>query len=357
MGVDSDGGEPPSDKEAKKRKLESNTTAYKMYVKPNYKRQFPLNHSTDCVVYVESQEPEEKLGNKNPIVLTKLFTENVKDIIGVHRVSAYKIGVTFNKPAPANNFLKMDHFLGKYKLKAFVPAYMSEITGVIRYVPKEMTNEEIYKNIHCDTEVISIKRFMRKVEGKLIPLGTIAVTFAATTLPQYAYLQMFRYPIHTYIPPLLQCYKCLKFNHSAKVCRGEQMCSSCAGQHSYKECDVDGIVCINCNGNHLAISRDCPIKQKKMMEKKNKYLNLNRSYATVVSTTPLPNITDQKVFPAVTKPINRTSLKSFDTEQILNNEIIINALVKSLITLGNDKDNTPITNKRIKDILLANLVN
>ncbi|XP_059054833.1 uncharacterized protein LOC131848587 [Achroia grisella] len=177
----------------------------------------------------------------------------------------------------------MDNFLNKYKFKAFVPAYITEKTGIIRYVPTDMSNEDIYKSISCDTEVISIKRFMKKVEGKLSPLGTVAVTFAATTLPQYAYIQLFRYPVHTYIPPLVQCYKCLKFNHSAKVCRSSQMCSSCAGQHSYKECDVEEIVCINCSGNHLAISRDCPIKKKKIEEKRSKYVN--HSYAAVTLYT------------------------------------------------------------------------
>lgn len=355
MGTDSDGGRAPVEQEPKKRKLyetrKENVIDYKMFTKPNYTRQFPENHSVDCVVYVESQE-NEKIGNKNPIVLTKLFTENVKGIAGVHRVNAYKVGITFKKPAPANNFLTMNNFLGKNKLKAFVPSHLTETTGVIRYVPKDLSNEDIYKSIACDAEVISIKRFMRKVDGKLTPLGTIAVTFATTSLPQYAFIQMFRYPIHMYIPPLLQCYKCLKFNHSAKVCRGSQVCSSCAGQHSYKECDVEEVTCINCNGNHLAISRDCPVKQKKIEEKKNKYSTTNRSYATVVS---VPAISDSKIFPNL-KPIETIDAGKHNAEQILNNEIIINALVKSLIMLGNDKSNTPITNKRIKDILLKNLI-
>lgn len=357
MSEDSDGGPPPGDT-SKKRKLEENTVDFRMFTKTNYKRQFPENYSGDCVVYVESMN-NEKLGNKNPITLTKLFTENVKGIVGVHRVNAYKVGVTFKKPAPANCFLKMDHFLIRNKLKAFVPAHQSEITGVIKYVPKDLSNEVIYKNITCDTEVISIKRFFKKVEGKLTPLGTIAVTFAGTILPQHAYIQMFRYPVHLYIPPLLQCFKCLKFNHSAKVCRGEQMCSSCAGRHSYKECDVEEIVCINCSGNHLAISRDCPVKQKKMQEKRKKYENFNRSYATVVSSVPL--LTDPKSFPTISRPVNvppvSNTKTTFNVEQIINNDIILNALVKSLVTLGNDNSNSPVTNKRIKDILLANLIN
>jgi len=332
-----------------------------MFVKPLYKRLFPENHSGDCVVYVQSTEQLEKVGNKNPISLTNLFTENVKGIVSVHRINAYKIGVTFKKPAPANNFLSMDTFLSKHNLKAFIPAYMTEVIGVIRHVPTSMSNEDIYKNITCDTEIISVRRFMRKIEGKLVPLKTVTVTFASTVLPQYIYLQLFRYPVQKYIPPLTQCYKCLKFNHSAKVCRDKQMCSSCAGQHSYKECNVAEIICINCGGHHLAISRECPIKIKKMEEKKNKHLNLNRSYATAVSMPPI--ISDSKTFPSLNKPIfsqpdkkvNNTN-KKVDTDLILGNEIIINALVKSLIDLGNNKDSTPITNKRIKEILLSNLI-
>lgn len=353
MSENSAGGEPP-DKEPKKRKLAESSSDYKMFTKANYKRQFPEHHSTECIVYVESQD-NEKLGNRNPITLTKLFTEQVKGIVGVHRINAYKIGITFRKPAPANNFLKMDHFLGRNKLKAFVPAHLTETTGVLRYVPKELKNEEIYKNITCDAEVISIKRFMRKVDGKLVPLGTIAVTFATTVLPQYTYLNMFRYKVHQYIPPLLQCYKCLKFNHSARVCRSEQMCSSCAGRHSYKECDVEEIVCINCSGNHLAISRDCPIKKKKMEEKKLKYTNQNKSFATVVSTP--PTVTNDTAFPALPIPKPNPVNRGLNPEQIIDNDIIINAIVKSLITLGNSKGEGSVTNKKIREILLANLIN
>lgn len=356
MSVKSAGGEAPGDKEPKKRKIDKSAEDYKMFTKPNYKRQFPENHSAECVVYVESQD-NDKLGNRNPITLTKLFTEQVKGIVAVHRVNAYKIGITFRKPAPANTFLKMDLFLGRNKLKAFVPATLTETTGVLRYVPKELKNEEIYQNISCDAEIISIKRFMRKVDGKLVPLGTIAITFATTILPQHVYLNMFRYKVHMYIPPLLQCYKCLKFNHSARVCRGEQMCSSCAGQHSYKECDVDEIVCINCSGNHLAISRECPIKKQKIEEKKQKYANSNQSYATVVSAPSLPPVANPTAFPAMpNKPISR-SPQTFNMEQLVNNEILMNAIVKSMVCLGNDKDNTPITIKRIKEILLTNLFN
>ncbi|CAH4038851.1 unnamed protein product [Pieris brassicae] len=79
------------------------------------------------MVYVESQE-NETFGNKNPITVTKLFMDKVKGIVGVHRVNAHKIDITLKTPAPANNLLKMDSFLGR-KPKAFVPAHLTETFG------------------------------------------------------------------------------------------------------------------------------------------------------------------------------------------------------------------------------------
>lgn len=350
MGSPSDGDDPGDRK--KKRKYDnvfsSPQDKYKIFTKPNYKRQFLESSTGDYTVFVQSTE-QAKLGNRNPISLTKLFTENVKGITGVHRVNAHKIGVSFRKAIPANYFLKMDDFLSKNKMKAFIPSHLTEKIGILKYVPIDMSNEEIYKNITCDAEVISIKRFMKKTDNILSPLTTVAVTFAATTLPQHAYIQLFRYPVHRYIPPVLQCFKCLKFNHSAKVCRSpQQMCSSCAGNHSYKECDVEEITCINCSGSHLAISRDCPIKKQKIEENMKKYTQ--QSYATVVSSPPS---NDLKAYPL----LNVSNVnKSLDVDTIVNNDIILNAIVKSLLALGNSKNKEPLTTKKIKEIFISNLV-
>lgn len=361
------GGEEPQEQVKKKRKYvntdESTSNKYNFFTKQNYTRLFIENTNSEYVVYVESTE-KEKIGNKNPITLTNLISDNVKGVLGVHRINAHKIGITFRKAAAANSFLKMEDFLLKNKLKAFIPSYLTERIGVLRFVPKELSNDEIYKNIVCDSEVIAIRRFMRKEEGKLVPLNTVAVTFASTSLPQYVYINLFRYEVKVYIPPVLQCYKCLKFNHSAKACRGEQQCSSCAGRHSYKECDVEEITCINCSGNHLAISRDCPIKKQKIEEKKAKFMQ--KSYATVVNAPPTYN---EKSFPVLPKVADRVSVKTtehvslvktndnLDMKKIANNDIIINAIIKSLVALGNRSDlDEPLTNKKIKDIFLSNLI-
>ena len=64
-------------------------------------------------------------------------------------------------------------------------------------------------------------------------------------------------------PPVTQCYKCQGFNHIAKDCKKEQKCVRCAGAHKSTECpDKDKASlkpkCSNCNGDHVASSRECP---------------------------------------------------------------------------------------------------
>ncbi|XP_050680902.1 uncharacterized protein LOC126976562 [Leptidea sinapis] len=286
---DGDGDGESSDKKRKYARIserdERNNDKYKIYFKRNYTRLFLENVTySDYTVYVTSTD-DEKLGNKNPIKLTQLFTENVKGITSVFRINSHKIAVTFQKAAAANCFLKYDSFLTKYKYKAFIPAHLVEKVGLIKFVPTDMSNEYIYQNITSDADIISVKRFMKKDENKkLTPMTTIAITFSSTTLPKYVFLNLFRYQVFTYIPPIIQCFKCFKFNHSAKVCRGTQMCSSCAGSHLYKECTMDTMCCINCGGAHLAISRDCPIKLKKLEEKRTLILNQNRTFASIIKT-------------------------------------------------------------------------
>lgn len=70
-----------------------------------------------------------------------------------------------------------------------------------------------------------------------------------------------------------RCFKCCRFNHRARDCRGEETCPKCAGQHNITECTViteNDMKCINCtnwnkynkndqiNEQHSAMDRNCP---------------------------------------------------------------------------------------------------
>ncbi|CAF4947022.1 unnamed protein product [Pieris macdunnoughi] len=348
--------------------------AYLPYYKPNYKRLYPENSTnTDFKVYVESTN-DDRLGNKSPIYLNHIFAMDIKGVTGIQRVNANKIAVIFKQYNTANNFINNTTFLTKYDMKAFIPAAQIEKTGIIRFVPANISNKELYTRLSSVYEIVAIRRFSKKVGQERIALQTVSITFLSNVLPNNVQYDLFSYRVFEYIPPLLQCYRCFKFNHSAKICNGKQRCSICGGEHLYKQCDKPTeISCINCSGPHLAISRLCPIKIKKISEKKS-----NISYASVALTKqvttnetdfpplppPKPQLVNSNVI--VNKSVNISANKSDVNKvkivpskdlknQIISNNDVLMALVQTLVELANKDDSTPTNMKTIKDALLKNL--
>lgn len=352
---------------------------YKPFLKPNYKRLYPDSSDTEYKVFIESVNINEKLGNKSPLYLNNIFSREVKGVVSITRVNALKMAVIFKQAITANNFLKNDSFLEKYQIKAYIPARQIEKTGIIRFVPTNISNEELYCKLSSKYEVIGVRRFLKKVGPEKLPLQTVSLTFLSNSLPESVQYDLFSYRVFDYVPPLLQCFKCFKYNHSAKICTNKQKCSICAGEHYYKECtNPDNIACINCSGPHLAISKTCPIKIQKLLEKKSKI-----TYSSVVNSKsefpPLPkNVnkpTTNSLAPPKSKDLNvfkepkdpnvknvvnnnNTSVNNSDVySDIINNTNIIGALVKTLVELGNKTDDVHITHALIKEHLIKNLNN
>ena len=61
-----------------------------------------------------------------------------------------------------------------------------------------------------------------------------------------------------YIPNPQRCFQCQKFGHNKNSCKGKAVCAGCGKEwHNLDDCQNDPIW-VNCQGDHLAISRDCP---------------------------------------------------------------------------------------------------
>lgn len=208
----------------------------------------------------------------------------------------------------------------------------------------------------------------------------------SNSLPDCVQYDLFSYRVFDYIPPLQQCYRCFKFNHTAKVCNSKQRCSCCSGDHFYRDCDKPNeLCCANCNGPHLAISKLCPIKMKKIEEKRHKisyasitntkiidnsfpalpkanktakipykFNDLNNSSVSNVNifpVTPVNNINN--TVPNVNKPV-LLKAEELKAQLLVNNDLTM-AIVRTLISLANKTDNTPITTTTVKDMLFKNL--
>ncbi|XP_052746195.1 uncharacterized protein LOC128199684 [Bicyclus anynana] len=382
-GIENDSGGKRKPPRRQNEESDQSENFYKPYVKSKYKRVFPeAGGIGEYTVYLESRKEDDKIGNTNPLILTGLFKNEIKGVTNIRRINASKVEVVFARAINANDFLKNDNFLEKYNYKAFIPAKAVETIGVLRFIPTSISNEELFKKLSSKYEIVAVRRFCKKVNGQIKAFSSVSVTFLSTNLPDYVHLDLFQYKVYEYIAPLLQCYKCFKFNHGARFCKSAQFCSICAEEHRYTDCSENAVLkCINCSGPHLAISKDCPIKKQKMEDKFNK-----TSYAKVLQTQQTPNIfnnysTNFPSFPSKTPtvPINTDQSHSHpgkttkdnpkmgknktDTsqiknteqliEQILKNDNVLNGLIGALVEIGNS--NLKLTTSIIKDILTTNL--
>ena len=73
----------------------------------------------------------------------------------------------------------------------------------------------------------------------------------------------------------MRCFKCNRFNHRHKDCKGEETCPLCAGGHKLRECtaSTEQHRCINCmtynrynkmgkiGENHSSLDKNCPSMQ------------------------------------------------------------------------------------------------
>lgn len=369
MGTESGGMNTHKKRTSKRRKEEDvdfsdvsdeeNDFKYAPYSKKDHIRVYPLNApGTRFTVYLESTKPDEKFGNKSPLYLNNIFSRFVKGVKQLKRVNASKYAVMFDNAKNANNLINNSNFLKNHEIKAYIPASEAECIGVIKFVPTEISNKKLFNKLTASQEILSIRRFTKKTPTGIVPLQTVSITFAGNMLPEYVTYELCALRVEPYVRPVLQCYNCMSFGHTSKFCKKATVCSICGNSHSYKDCDKpNSPCCVNCKGEHIAIASICPIKRQKLEENRNKIMNK----ITLISQFPqVGHVSKTSHSQNInTKNNNYNKTKILEEKDLIaefvNNDVMINALVKTL-TMLNDKDKKLTVNTQtIKELFIQNL--
>ena len=61
-----------------------------------------------------------------------------------------------------------------------------------------------------------------------------------------------------YIPNSQRCFQCQKFGHTKNSCKGKAVCAGYGEEGQNLDDCQNEPKCVNCQGDHVAISRDCP---------------------------------------------------------------------------------------------------
>lgn len=147
-------------------------------------------------------------------------------------------------------------------VEAYIPPSLIKNEGKIIAVPYRYSEDRILEEL-APYGVVGARREVKAMKlenGGLTfnPRGVVILTFKPEVpLPKRVHVGQYVFPVEEYLEPPLQCFNCMRFGHSAKVCRANPRCRQCAGAHNFKECKSKVMLCCNCLEEHRATFAGC----------------------------------------------------------------------------------------------------
>jgi hypothetical protein len=214
---------------------------------------------------------EIQLGFKNvsPFLIRKALendTHNGVESANVQRDGTLTVHCKTAKAAAKVALLSKFDFV---RCEAKIHQQLNSSKGVV-YCPefRYLTEEEILDGLQSQG-VTAIQRMKKRTPGEIIGkpeyTGLAFLTFNKTQIPTEIKVGYINVEVKEFIPDPMRCYKCLKFGHTKKFCKGDEICGNCAEKsHIDRErvnekCDRP-TKCANCgDSTHNAFSRICPV--------------------------------------------------------------------------------------------------
>lgn len=101
-------------------------------------------------------------------------------------------------------------------------------------------------------------------------------------------------PIHREVT---QCLRCQRFGHGMRNCRMGRRCIDCGEHHTADRCNMEPPKCANCEGGHLASSKECPKRAEFIAMRKKSAINnqpKRRKAAPVLNEANFPALQPQR---------------------------------------------------------------
>lgn len=113
--------------------------------------------------------------------------------------------------------------------------------------------------------VTHVRRITLKRDDKIIKTGTYILTFNLHDHPERILIGYLSVHVAKYIPNPLRCFNCQTFGHGSATCKNKSVCCTCGEDGHELICTRPPKSC-NCQGNHPASSKKCPvwIKEKEI---------------------------------------------------------------------------------------------
>lgn len=188
-------------------------------------------------------------------------------------------------------------------------ASFNQVRGVIHSKDLLRYSEERIQEKLKNQKVVKVQRMYKTVDGNLVPLPTLILTFDLLTLPSVVKAAWLRFPVRPYVPTPKRCYHCQRFGHVSDKCRLRLKnlpgtCFNC-GQTAHGACDKIPF-CINCGESHPSSSRNCEryvLEREIQTVRAKEHISFSEAKQKVLSLCIRPGVTFSSVISKCKKQI------------------------------------------------------
>ncbi|KAM7292150.1 hypothetical protein ISCGN_025396 [Ixodes scapularis] len=207
------------------------------------------------VLHSEAEKPLAKL---SPFLVSKVLEGVVGTNFNAKKMASGDLLVEINTKQQSDALLALNS-VSDYKVSVTPHRKLNTIQGVISENDLlETSQEELVEGL-VSQGVVGARRITLRRDGVERKTRHIILTFDSTTLPETVKAGYLQCRVRPYVPNPQRCFKCQRFGHGSRNCRGRNTCAKCSSkEHATDACDNEPH-CANCSGNHPAYSRSCPM--------------------------------------------------------------------------------------------------
>ena len=276
------------------------------------------------IKYNDPEQPNVRMADLNPFLVDK----KIKAVIGKktrHKVSAMPSGLLLIEVDRNGIFERLKSTKKLDDIPVIIEEHKTLNTskGIIHCdnkEVKEMTNEQL-KDAMKDQNVTDVYRIKKRSnnddDDSLENTDSFIITFGTPNLPNEVRIGYINVEIRLYIPNPRRCFNCQRYGHGKNTCRHEPICAKCAQKgHEHDDCVSLIIQCSNCEQNHKASSKDCPMYKLEKQIIGHKYRsNVTFKEARTKIYNENPKLTSQ--IPSIKTNIPKTSYSNVAANQTI----------------------------------------
>lgn len=292
------------------------------------------------MVYVEHKD--KNIGRLFPIKVGYYLQrcDNFRNnILDIKSVGYTRVKVIFKTFSSANDLVESE-LITKNDLVAFIPRFFTQTKGIVRMVDTFFTDEYLVQSIVSDVQVVDVERMMRRTvnergESVAVKRQMIIISFLGSEVPSEIVINSVLFPVERYIYPVVQCFRCFNYGHTAKLCKSSEKCKIC-GEIKSEEHDSTcnkSVFCIHCKSQgHSSVSKKCPkytrqhnikriMASEKLSFKEAEKIVSNRgdsSYSSITISNRYALLSDPKEFPPLPTSASLSSSNQPIVQKVLN---------------------------------------